>query len=154
VLRGLLAEYLVARALGLATDGARDSRSSLDLRTKTGLRVEVKSAAYLQREDENKLPTIEILTDTTPTAEADSDTRRKEGRRRADVYVFAVLAPAVKKDVDPLNVAQWRFYVVRASVLAAKTRSQQSISLATLERLAKGWVPYGGLGAAMEKATL
>ena len=54
--------------------------------------------------------------------------------------------------MDPLNVTQWRFYVVPAAVVATKTRIEQSISLATLERLAKGWVPYEGLADAVEKA--
>lgn len=152
-IRGVLAEYLVARALDLAADGARDARGRLDLKTKTGIRVEVKSAAHLQREDDNKLPTIEILNDRSGSPEEGSDTRRKEARRRGDAYIFAVLVPPAKKDVDPLNITQWRFYVVRASVISTKTRSQQSISLATLERLAKRWVAYEGLPDAVESTS-
>ena len=45
--RGVLAEYIVATALGLA-DGVRREWDAFDLLTKDGVRVEVKSAAYLQ----------------------------------------------------------------------------------------------------------
>lgn len=46
-LRGVLAEFIVARALG-AADGTRVEWDACDVRTADGLKVEVKSAAYLQ----------------------------------------------------------------------------------------------------------
>src|SRR5713101_2075903 len=48
VTRGRFAEYLVARALGIATDGVRDEWAAFDLETLTGIKVEVKSAAFIQ----------------------------------------------------------------------------------------------------------
>jgi hypothetical protein len=46
-LRGVLAEYIVACDLGVA-DGVRTEWDAFDLRTPEGIKVEVKSAAYLQ----------------------------------------------------------------------------------------------------------
>lgn len=46
-MRGLLAEYLVATALGAAA-GTRTEWDTVDIRTSDGWRVEVKSTAYLQ----------------------------------------------------------------------------------------------------------
>ena len=46
--RGVLAEFIVARALGLAEDGVRDEWARFDLCTPEGVKVEVKSAAYIQ----------------------------------------------------------------------------------------------------------
>ncbi len=46
-MRGRLAEYLVACALGVA-DGVRVEWDAYDLRTPSGIKVEVKSAAYVQ----------------------------------------------------------------------------------------------------------
>jgi hypothetical protein len=46
-LRGRLAEFLVAQALGIA-DGIRAEWDAYDLRTRQGHTLEVKSAAYLQ----------------------------------------------------------------------------------------------------------
>src|SRR5437899_2124650 len=43
-LRGRLAEYLVAKALGI-TDGVRSEWDPYDLRSPSGVRLEVKSAA-------------------------------------------------------------------------------------------------------------
>ena len=46
-LRGALAEYIVACDLGIA-DGTRPGWNAYDLITPEGIKVEVKSAAYLQ----------------------------------------------------------------------------------------------------------
>jgi hypothetical protein len=46
-LRGVLAEYLVACDIGVA-DGTRMEWDAYDLKTPGGVKVEVKSAAYLQ----------------------------------------------------------------------------------------------------------
>jgi hypothetical protein len=45
--RGVLAEYIVASALG-CSHGVRTQWDAYDLKTPTGVRVEVKSVAYLQ----------------------------------------------------------------------------------------------------------
>jgi len=45
--RGILAEYIVAKALGVA-DGVRDEWAACDLTAPDGSRIEVKSAAYIQ----------------------------------------------------------------------------------------------------------
>lgn len=45
--RGVLAEYIVAKALGVA-EGVREEWASYDLTTPGGTRIEVKSAAYIQ----------------------------------------------------------------------------------------------------------
>jgi hypothetical protein len=69
----------------------------------------------------------------------------KEARRQADVYVFALLAHTDQETVDPLNLDQWRFFVLSTAVLDARTRSQQSITLRTLQDLCGGSVSYSDL---------
>ena len=46
--RGVLAEYVVAQALGVSTDAARDVWAPYDLVTKSEVKIEVKSSSYLQ----------------------------------------------------------------------------------------------------------
>jgi hypothetical protein len=46
--RGVLAEFLVASALDIPTTGVRDPWAAFDLQTIDGVKIEVKSAAYLQ----------------------------------------------------------------------------------------------------------
>jgi hypothetical protein len=53
--------------------------------------------------------------------------------------------------VDPLDLAQWSFFVVPTVLLSARTRSQHSITLKTLEGLT-GKVPFGDLARTVEAA--
>ena len=59
--RGRVAEYLVARSLGLAEEDVRDEWAAFDLRTTSGFRVEVKSAAYLQSWHQSNLSRITFV---------------------------------------------------------------------------------------------
>ena len=72
--------------------------------------------------------------------------------RQADVYVFALLAHRDKATVNPIDVAQWQFYVLPTSVLDQRTRSQHSITLPTLERLAGEAMNYSQLAKAVRTA--
>ena len=56
--RGILVEYIVARALDASPDGVRDEWAAFDLLTGNGTKVEVKSAAYVQSWHQNKLSNI------------------------------------------------------------------------------------------------
>lgn len=55
-----LAEYIVARALGISTAGVRDEWAAYDLITPDGIRIEVKSAAYLQSWRQTALSKVEL----------------------------------------------------------------------------------------------
>jgi hypothetical protein len=149
--RGVLAEYLVAKAVGVDTARVRDGWASYDLQTPAGVRIEVKSAAYLQSWRQAK-PSA-ILFSTRPVRAWDPETNElaAEPRRHADVYVFALHAHRDKATLDPLDVAQWRFYVLPTRVLNERTRSQHLITLRSLEALAGEAVPFEGLREAVER---
>jgi hypothetical protein len=133
-LRGLVAEYLVARALG--TDGGvRTEWNDHDAVTSAGSKIEVKSSAYLQSWRQTKLSTITF--DIAPKRgwDASTNTTAKEPSRPADTYVFALHAHKDKATLDPLNVAQWDFYVLRTGVLNERCPRQKTINLPSLLRL-------------------
>jgi len=148
--RGIVAEYIVARSLGLAEKGVRDEWAAYDLETPSGIKIEVKSAAYLQSWHQERLSSISFLTRKTRAWDADTNTQSHESKRQADVYVFALLTHTEKKTVDPLNVDQWHFYVLPTAVLDARKRSQHSIMLKSLENLCSGAITYDELPQAVE----
>ena len=131
--RGRLAEFIVAGALGIPTCGVRDEWQPYDLVTPNGLKIEVKSAAYVQSWHQRKLSKILFGVPKTRAWDAETNTQSPEPQRQADIYVFALLAHLDKKTIDPLNFEQWRFYVLPAAALNARTRSQHSITLRSLE---------------------
>lgn len=143
-MRGRLAEYLVALALGVA-DGVRMEWDAYDLETASGITVEVKSAAYLQRWHQRG-PSV-ITFDIRPTLgwAAATNTYSPERKRQADVYVFALLAHHDKATLDPLNFDQWEFYVLPTVVLDAQLPTQKTISLGMVRRIGAQQVQFGEL---------
>ena len=151
--RGRLAEFIVARALGICTDdGVRDEWAAFDLITAKGVKIEVKSAAFVQSWHQAKLSSISFLTPATRAWDAKTNTQSPDAKRQAHVYVFALLAHTDKGTIDPLDVGQWRFYVLPTSELDARTRSQHSITLGPLEKLCQECIAFDDLAAAVAKA--
>ncbi len=150
--RGVVAEYLVARALGIGSNGARDEWASYDLDGPKGVKVEVKSAAFLQSWYQRELSRISFSVRKTRAWDPATNRESTEVTRQADVYVFALLAHRDKQSVDPMDVRQWSFFVLPTAVLDGRTRSQQSITLPTLKRLSEGELCYADLAAAVDRA--
>jgi hypothetical protein len=150
--RGRLAEFIVASALGIAHDGVRDEWGAYDLTTSDGIAVEVKSAAYLQSWNQTDYSSIMFKVPKTLAWSPDTNRQEKEARRQAQVYVFALLAHKDKATIDPLNIAQWIFYVLPTSILDNRKRSQHSITLRSLEKLAGAGIPYDQLQDAIHQA--
>ena len=142
ITRGRLAEFIVAKALGVSTEIVRYDWDSFDLTTPAGLKIEVKSAAYLQSWPQKKLSTIIFPIRKTRSWDEQTNIQSTESKRQADVYVFALLAHTDKPTVDPLNVKQWDFYVVPTTVLDKYDRSEVSITLKSLDALSSGKVDY------------
>lgn len=151
--RGRLAEFIVANALRISTHGVvRDEWSAFDLQTPEGVKVEVKSAAYIQSWFQSSLSKISFRTPKTHAYDPNNNQLDVETKRQADVYVFAVLAHKDKTTIDPLNVDQSEFYVVPTAQLDDRTRSQYGITLPTLEGLAGKSVTYAELRVVVKRA--
>lgn len=110
-LRGILAEYIVSMDLDCETD-IRVEWDAYDLLSPEGIKVEVKSASYLQSWTQEKLSKISFGIQPTYGWDITINAPGKELKRQSDVYVFCVLAHKDKSTVDPLNLGQWEFYVV------------------------------------------
>lgn len=130
-MRGVLAEYIVACDLGVA-DGVRTEWDTYDLRTKSGIKVEVKSAAYCQSWHQTKLSNICFGIAPTRGWDASTNTTATELARQSDVYVFCLLHHRDKATLDPLNLDQWDFYVLPTRTLNERCPTQKSIALASL----------------------
>ncbi|WP_448638672.1 hypothetical protein [Geodermatophilus sp. URMC 63] len=139
--RPLLAEYLVARAVG-AEPRPRVEWDSYDVRTPEDLRLEVKSGAYLQAWEQLALSTV-TFTGLRGRTWSPSGGYSPEGTYNADGYVFAVLTATEHARYDALDVGQWSFWVLPRNMVAA-TR-QASMGLARVQALAGPPVTYAGL---------
>ncbi len=141
--RGVLAEFIVARALGIDTQTAvREEWASWDLLTPEGIKVEIKSSAYVQSWAQKKESVI-----TFGIAEShgwnnitgEYDTIAK---RQSDVYVFCLHTHKDKETADPLNLDQWVFYVVPTQLLNEKLPDARTVGLRTIQKLFSGPVGW------------
>lgn len=145
--RCLLARYLVAKALGLA-DGVRYACAPFDLETKDGVKIEVKSFSPFQSGSQER---SKLSLGTRPTHSGNEATGKfdEEIEFQADVYVLCVLGDreADKDRVDPLNLDQWDFYVMKASLLDEESPAQKTNGEASLNKPNLILVKYAELGA-------
>ena len=148
--RGVLAEYIVAKALGiLDTKRVEWNKHDLDV---DGFGVEVKSAAYVQSWKQTSPSAIGFGIGPTMGWDARTNTYAASAGRSADVYVFCLLTSTNREHVDPLDVAQWRFYVLPTSVLNRKVPVQKRIGLEPLIALDPTRCTYDELKAAIHVA--
>lgn len=155
--RGVLAEFLVAHALG-NTCKLRREWGAFDVRTKSGHKVEVKSAAYAQSWPQCKPSMISFdIASRTESWDPETNTycRFNSPKRIADVYVFCLLGRPDDPCPDPMDLDQWEFYVLAKETLDQKRPSQKTIALNPLKALVKwateeGATPYDGLARAIE----
>ena len=150
--RGVLAEFIVASALSISTEGVRDAWASWDLTTPDNVRVEVKSAAYLQSWWQKGLSKILFRTPKTFAWDPDAGAYAALAQQQAQVYVFALLSHTDKETLNPLDLDQWEFYVLPTAVLDKRSRSQHSITLKTLQGLASKPLRFDELLMAVREA--
>ena len=148
--RGILAEYIVAKAVGVSTTGVRDEWAAYDLETPDGIKLEVKSSAYVQSWWQRDFSSISFKIKKTRSWN-DETGYSGEPTRKADLYVFALLAHKEHHTIDPLDLDQWQFYVLPTAQLEERKGSQSSISLSALTELTAP-VPFDELRGAVYKA--
>ncbi len=148
VFRGVLAEFLVAKALGI-TDRPRVEWAPWDLETKDGVRIEVKSASPYQTWGQGRPSGLRFAMGPTTAWDDERGVYEKEKRRQAQVYVFAVLnRHGSKESTDPLDLDQWEFFIVPTKILDQQYGDRTGIPLSELENtLHIAPVPWSGIAA-------
>jgi len=144
--RGYLAEFLVARALGAT--GTRVEWDAYDVLAPDGTRVEVKSSAYLQVWNQRR-PSRIVFSGLRGRTWTPEDGEALDASYNADVYVFAVQTAQVHDTYDPLDLDQWQFYVLPRTTV--EHLGYNSISLPTLHTLTAA-ITYAGLADAVADA--
>ncbi|MDL2205356.1 hypothetical protein LJC33_00410 [Eubacteriales bacterium OttesenSCG-928-N13] len=149
IYRGALAEFVVAQALRIDFTMPRDGWMAYDLVTNDGIKVEVKSSAYLQEWAQKRPSTIQFSIAPARAALPDG-TYDDSSVRQADVYVFCILCEESMEKVNPLSLDQWMFYVASTKLLDEIFGTQKSIRLSSLKKVATGPIAFSGLRNAVE----
>ena len=132
VTRGILAEYLVAWAIG-KDDLPRDPWKSYDLENVKGKRIEVKSAADVQDWTYGNLPPKFIIKKTSLYDKHKG--YEKEKKYQADIYVLAHLVGDDRDAINPLDTNQWEFWILQQEEIVSLLKGKQSISISQLKKV-------------------
>ena len=151
-LRGVLAEFIVASALGIDTSEAREDWAAYDLVTNTGRKIEVKCSAYLQSWSQKKLSKITFSIRPARSWNSD-DNYSAEIKRWSDLYVFCIYGCKDRRE-SPLQLDRWEFYVLSTASLNKRCGIQKTIALSSLLSLSPVKVTYEQLRETVENLDL
>lgn len=95
--RGRFAEFIVATAANIDIKKIRDEWGAFDLETVDGIKIEVKSSAYLQTWFQKTLSKISFGTKPAFVIDALTNKQSELKIRSADVYVFVYYITKISK---------------------------------------------------------
>ena len=137
--RGALAEFIVARAIG-SEPAVRNDWAAYDLETPSGIKVEVKSSAYLQSWHQTTVSTPSFSIREAREWSPETNEFSEERLRHSDVYVFCLLAyRGEKRLLDPLDLTQWEFYVIKTSEIDRIFEDRASIGINQVRRYSQAY---------------
>lgn len=149
--RGVLAEYIIGTALGILKN-VRIEWAEYDLLTHEGIKLEIKSAAYLQSWSQKRLSKISFgIEPKMPQTLLPVQTTEQLLRRQAAVYIFCLLHHRDMLTVNPLSLDQWTFYCLATKKIDAECRDQKTLSLSGLQSLGPLVASYGELAKQVKK---
>lgn len=150
--RGRFAEFIVGTSVGLNIRNIRNEWDAYDIKTDNGIKIEIKSASYIQSWNQKNYSKIYFSIKSARFWD-EVNGLSKESTRHADLYVFCLLKHKNQETINPLNLEQWEFYVLPTFALDKYTRSQTTISLNSLKKLTSG-IAYEDLKKEISKAYL
>ena len=127
-LRGMLAEYIVGKSIG-ALDKKRVEWDAYDLEMKDGIKIEVKSSAYLQtwNKEGEKYSTISFGIGKKKGWNSKTNKSLVKPDRSADIYVFCVYEEKDRESANPLDLEKWSFFVCSREHLNVKFGDQKTV---------------------------
>jgi hypothetical protein len=147
--RGILAEFLVSKAVGDARE-MRIGWGNFDALTPDGSKIEVKCSAFLQSWTLKRLSELRFGRLRAREFDADRNELSADVRVRADVFVFAVQAQQDPASYDMLDIGHWEFWV--ASAGAVRESMVTTVGIGWVRQHARGPLAYSELADAIRAA--
>ena len=141
-LRGQIAEYIITKATGAKLPAIRIEWNSVDVITSQGISIEVKSAAYFQSWHQDEPSKISFDIKKTRPWDNETNQRAKTPCRSAQVYVFCLLTNKDRNTINPLDLSQWKFYILPTTVIDSCLGNQKTVGLSRLKKLGAKIVNY------------
>lgn len=128
-----IAEFIVAQALGQSKPYNKNGWTLWDI-TYKGKRIEVKETAYYHSwRSDGKVSshrTFNITKAYSRYKDSSSDYKRQN-----DIYVFCLNIGEKREDSDPLNLNNWRFWVIPTATINQTCGDNKTISLGRIQKI-------------------
>ena len=132
--RGILAEYIVAVLLGV-DDNPRSPWKAYDLTLPDGRTIEVKTMSRLQAWTQKRLSTPRVVIRPTRKWDPETGKMEKTPSLNANLYILCYFNADNYDAADPLDLAQWEFFIFTRENIKELLEERKSISLKYLEKL-------------------
>ena len=149
VTRGILAEYLVVRAVG-DERGIRIGWDNWDAELPDGTTIEVKCFAYLQSWALKEHSRLAFGRLTGRAFDATTNQLAADPSVRADVFVDCVQTQVDPAVYDMLDLSHWGFWVASAAVVRA--HANKTVGINWVKSHAEGPFSYSDVAAAIRAA--
>jgi len=106
---------------------------SYDLRLHNGKTVEVKTMSKLQAWYQRRLSLPQVVIRPTRDWDPKTGVMEKKPKLHADLYIICFFKAESHDIADPLNLAQWEFYVLSQKQIVRLLKERKSISLKFLK---------------------
>lgn len=147
-----IAEFIVAKALGQEKPYNKNGWTLWDINYE-GRHIEVKETGFFHswRTDGKVSQARRFGINRAYTVYKDPESELK---RQSDVYVFCLNTGETKEESNPLDLENWRFWVVPTSTIDRLCRDNRTISLGRLRNITgqPEGIGYGELKVAVDEA--
>lgn len=151
--RGTYAEYLVSIALD-AKAPTKTDWGPYDVLSSEGIRVEVKSSAYLQAWKQDDISKIVFGINQSHKYDYNSSAYNYDAElvRQADVYVFCVETCQNRNELNERDLSQWDFYVISSAQINKKLGAHKTVTLSKLVKIGAMKTSFSNLKQAVTEA--
>lgn len=151
-LHGEIAEFIVARALGI-TEAQNSAYWTLWDITYNNIKIEVKATAYFHLwNTDGNISSQRMFSIAKASGEYDSQIAgNNEIKRQNDIYIFCLVNGETKETSYPLNLDNWEFYVVPTWFLNEKCGEQKKISVGRIRNFGFKKITYKDLRNEVDK---
>lgn len=147
-----IAEFLVAKALGQSIPHNKNGWTLWDIDYK-GKRIEVKETGYFYSWQKDGKTSEQRTFGITKAYSKYKDTS-STFERQNDVYVFCLNTGRTQEDSNPLELNNWRFWVVPTYVINQECGDNKTLSLNRLKKIShnEDGLGYDELKSAIDAA--
>jgi len=131
--RGVLAEYIVAVLLDI-DEKPRTPWLPYDLELSDGKRIEVKTMSRLQAWFQKELSSPRVVIKRTRKWDPKTGIMEDIPKLHSDLYIICYFTAEKHDEADPLNLAQWKFFVFDRTQIMEILKERKSISHKFLQR--------------------